>query len=178
MSPELESCHAAFAAIETQRRETLARLAEWAPQRVAFRPSRDSWCAIEVLDHIVRAESGTITDVKDGLKHPHPLGPEERPGIALLDRALRSDERFRIPAGSGTILPDTNTTMPEVLGRWEQARKELRQMLSELAPEDARGGVFKHPFAGWMTVAEVLNHFHAHLYHHTYQLARLEECSV
>jgi hypothetical protein len=176
MSPELEACHEAFAALERQRSETLARLAEWAPDRVTFRPSPDNWSAIEVLDHIVRAESGTITDVKNGLRHPHVLGPEERPGIALLDRALRSNKKFRIPAGAGTVFPDPQTTLPEVLGRWENARQALGCILEELTPEGARTGVFNHPFAGWMTFAEVLDHFDAHLYHHIYQLARLEEC--
>jgi hypothetical protein len=178
MSPELATCHDAFAALENQRRETLARLAGWPPQMAGFRPSPDTWCAIEVLDHIVRAESGTITDVKDGLRHPHPLGSEERPGIALLDRALRSDKKYRVPAGAGTIFPDPQTTMPEVLMRWQQARTELQNMLAELKPDDAHSGVFQHPFAGWMTFAEVLDHFHAHLYHHIFQLVRLEDCFV
>jgi hypothetical protein len=177
MTPELESCHRAFAEIEIQRRQTVAKLDDWAPHQVSFRPEPGAWCAIEVLDHIVRAESGTITDLKAGLQHPHPLGPEQRTNVAALDRALRSDKRYRIPAGSASIRPEPETTLPEVLSRWEQARKELGRVLTELKPEDAVAGVFQHPFAGWMTFAEVLDHFSAHLYHHSFQLARLESAS-
>jgi hypothetical protein len=178
MSIELDRCHRAFSELENQRRETLARLAEWPQQKVGFRPSPGAWCAIEVLDHIVRAESGTITDVRNGLEHPQPLGSEERPGIALLDRALRSDKKFRVPAGAGTIHPDPQTTLPEVLTRWEHAREELERMVSDLTQEQALGGVFHHPFAGWMTFADVLDHFNAHLDHHLHQLTRLEVSSA
>jgi DinB superfamily len=178
MSPELEICQKAFAALESQRSEILARLAEWPTQKLTFRPSPDAWCAVEVLDHIVRAESGTITDIKNGLKQPHPLGGGERPGVALLDRALRSDKRFRVPAGADSIFPDAQATFPDVLSRWERSRQELRHLVEELTPEGARSAVFQHPFAGWMNLAEVLDHFHAHLYHHTLQLARIEECSA
>lgn len=178
MDAEVQRCYEAFTAMETQRTELLGRLAKWTPQRIAYRPTPDSWCAIEVLDHIVRAESGTIADLKSGLQHPHPIGPGERPGIALLDRALRSDKKFPIPAGSEKIFPDASTTFPDVLQRWDKARKELDEMLRRLTPAVACCAVFHHPFAGWMTFAEVLHHFHAHLYHHTHQLARLEEGSA
>lgn len=128
---------------------------------------------VEVLDHIVKAESGTIADLRLGLRDPHALGDEERPGIAALDRALRSDQTFKVPAGAVAILPDSQAALSDVAARWEDARKALRSILEGLAPDEVRCGVLCHPFAGWMTVAEVLDHFSAHLYHHGFQLERL-----
>ena len=96
------------------------------------------------------------------------------PRIAALDRALRSDQSFQVPPGAEAIYPDAKTTLPEVANRWEQARVELGRLLHELATHDARCGVFRHLFAGWMTFAEVLSHFSTHLYHHGFQLARLQ----
>jgi hypothetical protein len=46
-------------------------------------------------------------------------------------------------------------------------------MLESMGPEEVQLGLFEHPYAGWMTVEEVLKHFSDHLYHHQFQLERL-----
>jgi hypothetical protein len=168
----MTACSRIFQELETQRKVLLAELTAWPPNRVNFRPAPGAWSAVEVLDHIVRAETGTIADVRKGLQNPHTLGPEERPGIAALNQLLRSDQSFKVPAGAA-IHPDTQTTLSDVTDRWEQTRAEVKSLLDHLTPEDSRCGVFNHPFAGWMTFSDVLDHFSAHLYHHGFQLARL-----
>ena len=178
MPAELVDCSRTFRMLEVQRAELLGEFAAWSPRRLCFRPSPDVWSVVEVLDHIVRAETGTINDVRIGLRNPHVLGKEERPGIAALDRALRSDQRFKVPAGAVAIYPDSQVSLSEVAGRWEQARRELRSLLETLSPSDVQCGIFCHPFAGWMTVADVLDHFSAHLHHHGFQLARLRVSSA
>ncbi|WP_158794488.1 DinB family protein [Granulicella sp. L60] len=178
MSVELSECSRIFRELETQRAELLAELAGWSPSRLSFCPADGAWSAVEVLDHIVRAEAGTIGDIRAGLQNPHALGSEERPRIAALDRALRSDQSFQVPPGAQAIYPNAQTTFSEVAGRWEQARTQLGSVVEALAPQDACCGVFCHPFAGWMTVADVLEHFSAHLYHHGFQLARLRVSSA
>ena len=178
MAIELVECSLMFYELERERAELIAELGEWPSGRLGFRPVAGAWSAVEVLDHVVRAEAGTIEDVRAGLRNPHALGDERRPGIAALDRALRSDQSFKVPAGAEMILPDTQTTLAEVAGRWEAARADLRGVLEGLGPEDVRCGVFHHPFAGWMTVGDVLNHFSGHLYHHQFQLERLRISSA
>jgi DinB superfamily len=178
LAVELAVCSRIFRELETQRTHLLAELAGWGNSRLSFRPAPSAWSAVEVLDHIVRAETGTIANVRTGLQNPHALGSEERPGIAALDHALRSDQYFKVPATAGGIHPDAQTTLSNVESRWEQARAELKSLLEAFAPSDVRCGVFCHPFAGWMTFAEVLDHFSAHFYHHGFQLARLREGSA
>jgi hypothetical protein len=82
-----------------------------------------------------------------------------------------------VPAGAG-IEPDAEVSFAEVVERWDAARGVLRVMVSGMSEEQARCGVFDHPFAGWMTMGEVLGHMRDHLYHHQFQLARLREASV
>ena len=173
MAEEIADCSRAFLKLEAEHIEVLAWLGDWPLEALSFRSSTSTWSAGEVLDHIHRAESGTTADVRAGLTRLHLLGNEERPGIAALDRALRSDQTFQVPAGSA-IHPDSQTTFSEATTRWQQSRIELRSLLEELTPSNVCCGVFCHPFAGWMTFQEVLEHFSAHLYHHRYQLERLQ----
>lgn len=173
MSSEPEHCHRIFARLERERREILSELARWPPGCVNFRPSPGAWSAVDVLDHIVRAETGSVEDIRRGLKLPHPIGPEDRPGVAALHRALRSEQRFEVPPGADEILPDGKITFAEVHARWERTREELGLLLNGLGPGDTLAGVFQHPFAGWMNISELLEHFSDHLFHHRFQLARL-----
>jgi hypothetical protein len=62
------------------------------------------------------------------------------------------------------------------LAEWDATRRDLARFLDRvpaLRPDQQRGGVFRHPVAGWMGVPEVLRFFWAHAYHHAFQLARL-----
>jgi hypothetical protein len=173
MATELEGCFQAYQNLEAQRSQVLARLAEWEPRCLTYRPSPEAWSAAEVLDHIVRAEVGTVHDLRSGLRHPHNLGSAQRPSIATLSRILRSDKKFQVPGTAASIHPNRQITLPEVTHRWEQARRHLQLVLQRLSPADTGAGVFQHPFAGWMTVQEVLENFGDHLYHHEFQLERL-----
>ena len=173
-----DDCSRLFQKLETQRTDTLAELGRWSPGCLIFHATPGSWSAIEVLDHVVRAEAGTVDGVRLGLVQPQPLGEEDRPGLAALDRALRSEQTFEVPPGAAAIFPDSQSTLPEVSRRWAETRAELAQLVHPPAAADAGCGVFRHPFAGWMTFAEVLRHFDAHLFHHWFQLERLRASSA
>jgi hypothetical protein len=177
MSDVLDRWNRLFEDLEKQRVGVLAKLEAWEPERVYFRPQPGAWCAVEVLDHIVRAETETLADVRVGLADARKLSPEHRPGIATLGRALRSEASFRIPAGASSICPDACATLEEVCWRWEVTRRDLGRMLAELDPGMEGCGVFCHPFAGWMTVDDLISHFSDHLFHHEFQIARLRAAS-
>lgn len=167
-------CVGKFEEMEQERARLVAELSAWTPAQLGFRPAAGTWSAVEVLDHVVLAEAGTTEDMRVSLKTPRVLGDEARPKVAELERALRSKKRFTVPAGAG-IEPRAETSFAEVVGRWDAARAELRLMVEGLRDEEVRCGVFCHPFAGWMTMGEVLGHMGDHLYHHEFQLARLRE---
>jgi hypothetical protein len=81
MAIELVECSRMFYELERERAELIAELGEWPSGRLGFRPVAGAWSAVEVLDHVVRAEAGTIEDVRAGLRNPHALGDEGRPGL-------------------------------------------------------------------------------------------------
>jgi hypothetical protein len=170
-------CAGVLEEMERERARLLGELGAWTAARLGFRPAEGGWSAVEVLDHIVLAEAGTTEDMRETLKALQVLGDEARPKVAELERALRSEQRFILPTGAG-IEPDAGTDFAEVVRRWDVARGELGLMVEGLSDEEARCGVFCHPFAGWMTMGEVLGHMGDHLYHHEFQLERLRENSA
>ena len=173
MSSELADCFHAFESIEGDRTRVLAQLGEWPEGCIAFRPAPGAWSAPEVLDHIVRSETGITAAMRRGIRNPHPLEGEDRSGLDALYGALRSDRFFQVPKGADSSYPDPRTTLPEVASRWQQSRIDLRSFLETLTAADLGYGLFRHPSAGWMTFRDVLEHFSTHLFHHEFQLARL-----
>jgi uncharacterized damage-inducible protein DinB len=169
----LADCFHAFELLEADRVRVLAQLAEWPQECISFRPTPNAWSAPEVLDHIVRSETGITGRMRRGLESPHIFAGEDRSKVETLYQALRSNQSFQVPAGAATAHPDPQTTLSEVTSRWQQSRMELRSFLESLTAADLGYGLFCHPFAGWMTCGEVLEHFSTHLYHHEFQLARL-----
>jgi DinB superfamily len=170
---ELDDCYQLFAGIEVERFEVLFDLGNWPQPYLTFRPSAEAWCAVEVLDHIVKSESGMLKRVCEGLQQPHPLINEDRSRVASLERALRSDRKFPVPSGARSTYPNSQARFSEVIERWEEARIELRHVLNTVSSKNIHCGVFQHPFVGWMTFSDVLRNFSAHLYHHRLQLARI-----
>jgi hypothetical protein len=168
-----DTVRALFARLEHQKTEMLAGLECWPPDLLTRQPEAEAWCAVQVLDHLVRTETGITARARLGLADPHPVGVRDRMGVALLDRVFRSEHRVKVPAGATTVLPAVCPSLLSVLERWERGRRELQGVLA--APEVAtvQDGVFRHPVAGWMTFEQVLQFFSVHMIHHGYQLRRI-----
>ena len=170
---------ATFAGLEQQRAALLASVGAWPAAAVAFRPGPDAWSAVEVLDHLVRTERGILVAAERGLAAPHRRGVRDRLGGWFVERLFRSDRRVRVPASAeAAVRPDSNADLAAVRREWAAVRRALARFLAPLAPGQLTVGVFRHPVAGWMSVAGVLRFFWVHVHHHGFQLARLRRGSA
>jgi hypothetical protein len=166
-----------FGALEAQRAALLTDVAGWPAAALVYRPAPGAWSAPEVLHHLVRVERGILAEAERGLAAPHPRGLRDWLGCALLDRVCRSERRVRMPASvAARVAPAPAADLAVVRAEWDTTRRDLARLLDRvpaLRPDQQRGGVFRHPVAGWMGVPGVLRFFWAHAYHHAFQIARL-----
>ena len=166
-----------FDHLEKQKSQTLALLADWSPARLAYRPTADAWSAIQVIDHIVRAESAMVAAARRGLQKPHRIGVRDRLGYLFVYSLFRSARRVKVPGSVAQVLPDANVDFASVRLRWNDAREDLARLLSQVTPDQLRAGVFRHPVIGWMSVPRILGFFAVHIHHHAFQLARIRAAS-
>ena len=89
----------------------------------------------------------------------------------MVERRFLSAGRVKVPDAVKEILPCESLGLKEIAARWEAARAELRALAARA--EGRRGGVFRHPVAGWMSFEQVLRFFEVHMVHHGYQLDRI-----
>lgn len=145
--------HGAVAAI---RAEVAALPAAW----LRWHPAPGEWCALEVLGHLIEAESrGFAGRVRLLLR-------EDEPALRTWDPAAVARERRDCERAPAALLDE--------LGRLREASVALVASLREA--DLGRGG--RHPAVGHLRIADVLAEWVHHDRHHVRQLlAGVQGCA-
>lgn len=164
---------AALIRLGEQKTAMLARLEAWPAQLRGVKPAAGEWSALEVLDHLVRTESGITRYATDGLRCPKKVGARDRLGFLLAERVFLSRRKVKVPAGA-PVLPGEALDFSEIRVRWDKAREQLARTVEEAREGyDPKLSVFQHPASGWMTLDQVLRFFSVHIAHHEFQIQRI-----
>jgi uncharacterized damage-inducible protein DinB len=157
------------------RERFLAELDLIGEELVNRRPAPGEWSALQVLEHLVASETGTLGYIRkktsSGWEPLEVAGPAHtEAGEALIER-LRSDERYTAPA----ILaePQGAENYRRLLERWEQLREEMEHFFFSLDEEFFPRLVFRQPAAGQIHLFHTLEFLRYHLDHHVPQLRRI-----
>lgn len=140
------------------------------------RPAPGYWNALEALNHIFLAEKFSLQYVKYKLTKPETI-PAKRPDarfrVLLVKWVLYSPLKFKAPAQINMQNAQPVLGISELQAEWGAFRKELVEFL-EAHEEQWKGKlVYKHPYAGRLTLAQMLVFFEDHLVHHTRQIKRI-----
>jgi uncharacterized damage-inducible protein DinB len=159
--------------LEQQKSELLAKVRAWPDALRTTRPRDVGWSALQVLDHLVRTESGICGVMARGLAEPARIRMRDRVGFAFVDWVFRSRLRVKMPASVRDVLsPGDAPELSDIEHRWDAARSNLAEIVD--CGRECSGGVFRHPVGGWMTLEQVLRFFGAHMVHHGFQLESIK----
>ena len=166
-----------FASLEAQKAGMLAEVQEWPTAMRSMRPRDGGWNALEVLDHLVRTETGICGVVAETMHEPRRIGVRDRLRFVLVERVFLSQRRVKVPESvTKFIWPGEGLELAEITARWDAGRVRLAEVACEASA--CRGGVFRHPVSGWMSFEQVLRFFSAHMVHHQYQLERIRRAGT
>ncbi|TFG52808.1 MAG: DinB family protein [Gemmatimonadales bacterium] len=137
----------------------------------ATRPGAGQWSMLQVIEHLVLAEEGTLRVLRQG--------PGPQPRVTVRSRlALRAIEvlfglgaRVRVPSKS--LAPAGADSLDTLRSRWNEAREGIAAVVEGLDAEALRQPRFRHPVAGWLTVGQGLDFLERHIRHHERQLHRI-----
>ena len=158
-------------ALEQQRRQLFERLENIDPDLLNRRPAEGRWSMIQVACHRVGAEKLTLSYIQRKVDNPEGLPDVTASGwlrLVTLAIALRSPLRFEAPGRSGDV-PEREDPA-ETRRRWDEVRSRWRELVERFPPELKRKGVFRHPFAGRMTLSQALGFTAEHFRHHEKQI--------
>lgn len=178
-----------FEILEQQKRAVLSTAAGLSAAQLCFRPSPAEWCALDVLDHLVKVEEAALGAVQEQLPGGARISWKDRAGGVFITMLMLWPIRIKVPAGASMVipdiviadieipsapLPDTTALLSDIAATWSGVRERVAVLLGTLQPEQLRVGLFRHPVSGWMSIARGLTFLSAHLRHHEYQLNRLK----
>jgi len=164
----------AFNKLEKQREGFLNLYRQQDVENLRFRPDQDSWNMLQVMRHLVTAESLSLTYIKRKLTKGENIpkaGAGEKFRSVLLKLALALPIKFKAPkvAEVKEDYPDFESTMEE----WHSIRAELKQLLISTDAEIFSKSIYKHPRAGYLTLKQTITFMEDHIEHHLKQVNRI-----
>lgn len=162
--------------IEQLRGEFWSIIATATPEQRNFKPTPNDWCMLQVAQHIIASESGTLNFVtqRARLKNTTWGKIKSKCNALALKILLALPLKFKAPKVEG-LSPKEIEPYATVENRWATVRESWRQYLDDFKAEHLQDIVFKHPKAGKFTLLQTLDGFMAaHIKHHIQQLNRIK----
>lgn len=140
-----------------------------------FKPAPDKWCMLEVAQHIIGSENGTLRFFSK--YQPKQVKMTDKvSGVVrslVLTLALKSPFKFKVPNVPG-LNPKNIHSWEQIIAEWRDIQNGLRQYFQDFPSEHLNHIVFKHPVAGKFNVFQTLDFLNEHATHHLFQLERIK----
>ena len=163
-----------FTASERFRQNIINGLQEYSEAQLAFRPAYKAWSIIQVLQHLMQAETAALGYMQK--KNQAKVLPRAGVGAGLRSRmlgiVLHLPLKYRAP--EGLVQPIYAMSFWEVVQRWNDTREEMEAFFSQLNRQRAYAALFRHPFAGYLNVFQAIHFFDRHMKHHLLQIKRIQ----
>lgn len=153
----------------------LRDLKTYSDAKLNEQPSASEWSVLQIMQHLMKAESGAVSYVEKKLSYEPALADANVMSSfrsMFLNMALKSPIKIKAPDQiSGEVLL-TNLTFWEVAKQWKVQRDELETYLESLPADYFTKDLYKHPLSGKMTLSSMLSFFNKHVDRHSRQIKR------
>lgn len=134
------------------------------------------WSINQHIAHLILVDKVTMGYVQHKLKKKEELPSSSFSNYfksLLLKLALQSGRKFKAPAPVATV-PDT-ALLSDLRKEWDDVRFTLEDVLTETPDELLDKCLFKHPFAGPLTLPQTLTFLQDHFDHHLRTMQLLKQ---
>lgn len=167
--------HPHWLALERLRSELEALCLRHGDEACRTAPPDGGWSVLQILNHILLSEAGTLRYMKNKTAHTPNLKrstPVSYFRFFLLTSALHSPFRFRAPEGVKPSETESLPPLPVLLEQWSEVRRDFRDFLEQFPQGQENKLVFRHPVAGRLTLFHTLSFMKDHLSRHLKQIRR------
>jgi uncharacterized damage-inducible protein DinB len=162
--------------LETKTRSLLQLLENIPPELLTKQPAPDSWSALQALNHVYLGEKLSQQYLHYKFTKPEtipPLLPDAWVRILALKWILRSRMKYKSPIPINMWGDQQILGIPELRSAWKELRADLKAILEDKEEEFMYRLPYKQPFAGRMSLNQMLIFFDCHLDHHTRQIREI-----
>lgn len=142
----------------------------------ATQPGEGQWSMLQVIEHLVLAEEGTLRVFGQGPAPQPRVTFRSRLTVRAIELLFGLGARVRVPSKS--LAPAGADSLERLRSRWREAREGIVAVVDGLDAEALRQPRFRHPVAGWLTVGQGLDFLERHIRHHERQLHRIRRSLI
>lgn len=166
----------AFDAAEADRQALMTRLDALSEETLTQKPAPDKWSVVEVMVHLIKAETGTLKYLKKKLEVGGHRPASAFAGFrkAFLNIVIATPLKFKAPKVV-QLEKDVKMSYAEAKSQWDNVRNELRTEYAAIDPKLIGHDLFKHPFAGKLNLLQSTSFMHHHMTRHIGQIDRTLE---
>ncbi len=162
--------------LDSELTELLKVLKDYSERTLNKKPAEGKWSVLQVMHHLILAEGYGQRYVEKKLSFNPELKKAGFPATwrtFLMKTYLKIPFKIKAPDGvSGEQLPD-HSSFWETAKQWKQQREELRTMMENMPVEHFDKEIYKHPFAGRLTLVGLLDFHLGHFSRHRKQINKI-----
>lgn len=167
-----------FALLEQKKNELFGLLQTLPSKDYDRQPAQDSWSIGQVANHVYWSERNSLAYMKKKLSYPDtipPYHPKSWLGSLLIKLVFLTRYKVKAPASIDMWKIEAVLNPVELEKKWNDLRAELLAFYDQNELKFRKQLAFRHPFAGRMTMYQVLIFFNDHFRHHLKQIRRIEK---
>ena len=161
--------------LEQERKDLHLVLQPFPDEMLNRPPAPRKWSAVQVMHHLIISEELSLKYLKKKLSFNPTLKKADWKAKArkgVLKFYLGLPLKFKAPKGVNDAALPKFVSLEETMERWAKARKEMRDFLEQLPEDHLDKELYKHPFAGKLTLRGMLEFFQSHFRRHREQIIR------
>ena len=171
-----EKYYEIFNELEGYKKGILIDFNDLSQDQLNFKMKTKNWSLLQIVEHIILAETGTINYVNKKL-----LGKESLKNSGFfsflrsktLNYFMNSGIRFK--ARVETTLPAEQPNLKEITLKWDIARNAIKRLIDASDETLLQKQIFKHPLAGRINGLQMLEFLQIHLKRHFKQIVELKK---
>lgn len=143
-------------------------------EKVNQKPSQNEWSIAEVMAHLIQAESLSVQYINKKKQDPSKLEKNtlmNKIKAKWLVWAFYLPFKYKAPALVNHF--KSEYILSELIQDWKKTRNQLKAIFENIDPKIQNKNLFKHPFAGRLNLAQMLDFMNIHIKRHTKQIEKL-----
>jgi hypothetical protein len=160
--------------LESTRLVMLEKLKNVDVQKLNTPPAQGKWSVAQIIYHLNKAETNSVIYVSKKMKDVSNLkksGLYEKLKMLVVKLAFILPIKYKAPVILGEM-PD-NVDYNEVIIKWGETRKRLKELLATMPENMLSMKVFKQPAAGRLDIYQMLDFMQVHFNRHVKQVERI-----
>lgn len=176
MDTRLNAIHAQFDKLEIKKRDLLNHLQNYTSYLYEKQPDSKTWSIGQVAQHVYLSERNSLLYLKKKLSYPDSVPTynlKSWGGVWLIKLVYFFEFKIKAPDSINMWKVNELMTFEDLKVKWGELRKELIAFIEKNEPAFGKYLAFRHPFAGRMTMYQMLIFMNDHLRHHELQIQKI-----